>query len=227
MFLKAVVSGLSWHTIFLIALVQAACTPFNSLPSDGSIKLDAEAELSSNAKKCLTPGSDEPDKEELSATWPTPVCPKVEKKKCPICPAAVAANKVLLGEIEMATIDPPGFEYLARIDTGATSTSIHAHDIKRFERDGDNWVRFKIDNTRTKEEVTLERKLIRRVRIKQTDAAGDSRLTVILTLKIGKLVKQIEVSLADRSNMEFPVLIGRNFLIDTAVVDVSVRRIAK
>ena len=33
-------------------------------------------------------------------------------------------------------------EYPARIDSGATTTSMHAESIKSFERDGQRWVRF-------------------------------------------------------------------------------------
>ncbi len=215
------------YAIILVSSILIGCTPFKPAPHNDSAEANSKTRLDNNTVDCAHPETVEPANEAPASTWPTAVCPKAEEKKCPICPAAIAGNKALLGEYELVSIDPPGFEYLARIDTGATSTSIHAYDIKRFERDGDNWVRFKINNTQTKEEVALERKLVRRVRIKQVDAAGDSRLTVILTLKIGKLVKQVEVSLTDRSNMEFPVLIGRNYLLDTAVVDVSLRRIAR
>jgi hypothetical protein len=50
---------------------------------------------------------------------------------------------------------------------------------------------------------------------------------VIIKISVGKLNQQLEVSLTDRGNFEFPVLIGRNFLRDVAVVDVSQRNIAK
>ena len=87
--------------------------------------------------------------------WPRPACPEV--KPCPVCPAAVANKKAILGEYELATIDPPGFKYLARIDTGAASTSIHASEITRFERDGEKWVRFNLHDPETGEPVTMER----------------------------------------------------------------------
>lgn len=144
-----------------------------------------------------------------------------------MCPAAVANKKAILGEYEYATVAPPGFKYLARIDTGATSSSIHATEVTRFERDGDKWVRFTLHDPENGETVTLERALQRRVRIKQAESEDDRRLTVMTTIKIGTLAKQVEVTLSDRSNMKFPLLIGRNFLIDTAVVDVSFKRVVE
>ena len=164
---------------------------------------------------------------EPTSPWPTAVCPQVSPPKCAVCPAVKIANKAVFGEYELATLDPPGFKYLARIDTGATSTSIHANEIARFERDGRKWVRFQVKHPDTEEPITLERQLVRRIRIKQAENVRDRRLVVMMTLSVGNITRQVEVSLSDRSNMEFPVLIGRNFLLDTAVVDVSLRRIAE
>lgn len=168
---------------------------------------------------------EEPDAEPALEPLPPPVCPEV--KPCPACPAAVANKKAILGEYERVTINPPGFKYLARIDTGATTTSIHATDIMRFERDGENWVSFKLHDPKTGKTVDMERELKRRVRIKQAESEDDRRLTVVMNLKIGTLAKQVEVTLSDRDNMEFPVLIGRNFLLDSAVVDVSFKRLVE
>lgn len=164
--------------------------------------------------------------EPLEQAQPVPVCPEPERKPCPVCPAAMVAKKLVLGEYERVTVGSPGVKYLARIDTGAATTSIHARDVTRFERDGQSWVRFKIDDPKAKDSTTLERRLVRRVRIKKAEAENDHRLTVMMTLQLGRITRQVEVSLSDRAEMEFPVLIGRNFLLDTAVVDVSLRNTA-
>lgn len=157
-------------------------------------------------------------------------CPEIEPPSCPVCPAARIGTKIVLGEIEQITVKSAGMsrgvKYLARIDTGATSTSLHATNVTRFERDGERWVRFEIDNPRDQEIITLERPLVRRIRVKREEQ-DDRRLVVVLTLELGKITRHVEVSLTDRSEMEFPVLIGRNFLMDAAMVDVSQREIIK
>lgn len=145
---------------------------------------------------------------------------------CPRCPAAKLKDLVVLGEIENIHIDPPGFVFPARIDTGAEGTSIHATDITPFERDGERWIRFSLRNPGTGKSATLERKKAGRVRVKKVDDTVDRRAVVIMTLTLGKISQATEVSLTDRSNFEFPMLIGRNFLKDVAVVDVSQQRIA-
>jgi hypothetical protein len=44
---------------------------------------------------------------------------------------------------------------------------------------------------------------------------------VRLSVGLGETRARIDVALADRKKFEHRVLIGRNFLIDTAIVDVS------
>ena len=48
--------------------------------------------------------------------------------------------------MEHVYISPPGILLTARIDTGATTSSIDARNIEPFERDGKRWVRFEVIN---------------------------------------------------------------------------------
>lgn len=217
----------SWLVVVLSVSTLSGCTWFAE--SFKSVAQEAPQQRVTGAIECPPPTviAEEPapvSPEPLEQAEPAPVCP--EPKPCPVCPAAKVAKKLVLGEYERVTVGSPGVKYLARVDTGAATTSIHAREITRFERDGKRWVRFKIDDPKAKESTTLERRLVRRVRIKQAEAEDDHRLTVMMTLSLGPITRQVEVSLSDRADMEFPVLIGRNFLLDTAVVDVSLRNTA-
>ena len=49
----------------------------------------------------------------------------------------------------------------------------------------------------------------------------------MMALTLGSLAEQIEISLDDRSNLEHPLSIGRDFLHNNAIVDVSQKFIAK
>ncbi|HCO61092.1 MAG TPA: hypothetical protein DIT58_12995 [Porticoccaceae bacterium] len=232
--LLPIIKAKPWLWAAALLLTLAACasqqppavdrSPAPGQPGSSGTEID---ECSPKGDSNLSTQSDqEPTISPPDQPWPRPACPEV--KPCPVCPAAVANKKAILGEYELATIDPPGFKYLARIDTGATSTSIHATEVTRFERDGEKWVRFNLHHPKKNgETVTMEREFIRRVRIKQAESEDDRRLTVMMTIKIGTLVKQVEVTLSDRSNMAFPVLIGRNFLLDSAIVDVSFKRVVE
>ncbi len=177
----------------------------------------------------------EPPPTPTVAVEPAPPKPVVQKplvcpapKPCPKCPAAILSDKVVFGQLEDVTVSPPGFVYQARIDTGAEGTSVHATEIVKFERDGERWVRFNLIHPKTGEPQMLEREVSRRVKVKQVELEGfERRLVVILDLTIGTVSQQTEVSLVDRSDMEYPVLIGRNFLQNQAIVDVNQEFIAK
>lgn len=136
----------------------------------------------------------------------------------------VAEGKMLVGEVEYATVMPGNLRLEARMDSGATTSSMQATNIKSFERDGTRWVRFtteRNDGAGVVSPLTLELPRARRVRIKGEGDDYERRPVVAVDVQIGAVKQKIEVSLTDRANYQFALLIGRNFLRDNAVVDVS------
>ncbi len=132
----------------------------------------------------------------------------------------MAADKMLVGELESVWIEPPGVKLTARIDTGASSSSLHADELIGFERDGDDWVRFNI--VVNNEAIPVEAAVSRYVRvIQQADAQGSRRPVVNLRIRLGDVQDTYEFTLADRSHLDYQVILGRNFLTDMAVVDVA------
>jgi hypothetical protein len=131
-------------------------------------------------------------------------------------------DKLLVGEIEKVRLTPPGRVFHARIDTGATTSSLDARDIARFERDGSAWVRFKIKDPDSDTLYELEKPVVRRVRIVQSgNAEPDRRPVVKLQIQLGRLTLSEEFTLVDRTHLDYQVLIGRNILRDLLVVDVA------
>jgi hypothetical protein len=134
----------------------------------------------------------------------------------------MAADKMLVGELESVWIEPPGVTLTARIDTGASSSSLHADELLSFERDGDDWVRFNI--LVNDEAIPVEAAVSRYVRvIQQADAEGSRRPVVNLRIRLGDIQDTFEFTLADRSHLDHQIILGRNFLTDMAVVDVAQR----
>ena len=139
-------------------------------------------------------------------------------------PSAATAGKLnlpIIGAVEWASVEPTGLAMEARIDTGADTTSIHAEDIQLIERDGKRYVRFNLIDPDSAEKLPVERRLRRRVLIKQTEGPDDRRYVVKLWITLGETRSQVDVTLSDREIFEYPLLIGRNILTDTAIVDVS------
>lgn len=150
------------------------------------------------------------------------VSPAPKKTTSSAATARVGPNQLLVvGRAEFITLDPPGVRVKASIDTGADTSSLNATNIVPFERDGERWVRFDFSPNDEAETITLERPLSKRVKNKRHDADAARRKVVDLRIRLGDIDEVIAVTLTDRSEFSFPMLIGRNFLTDNAVVDVS------
>jgi hypothetical protein len=137
---------------------------------------------------------------------------------------ATTAGKLhlpIVGAVEMVRIEPADLMLEARIDTGAETTSIHAEDIQLVENDGRRYVRFMLIDGANGEQVQQELRLRRRVLIKQSYGPDERRYVVRMWLTLGDTRSRVDVNLSDRTNFEYPLLIGRNFLTDSLIVDVS------
>ncbi|MFU8894083.1 MAG: ATP-dependent zinc protease [Luteolibacter sp.] len=112
-------------------------------------------------------------------------------------------------------------DFHAKLDTGALTSSIHAEDITLFERDGNKWVRFIATNPREEnaKRIPVEAPLVRYARIKEVGGESARREVVRLRIRIGGRSLRGEFTLANRSNMLVPVLIGRTMLKDLGWVD--------
>ncbi len=138
--------------------------------------------------------------------------------------ARPALEKLVVGDVEDVRFENIDIVLRARIDTGASTSSLDARDIGSFERDGDRWVRFTVLDPDSGEPIVLERPRSRRVRILQATADEPERRPVVeLRVTLGDNTQTAEFTLSNRSNLEYPVLIGRNILRDLMVVDVSKR----
>lgn len=122
---------------------------------------------------------------------------------------------------ENVIIDGMKDELLAKLDTGALTSSIHAEETELFERDGKKWVRFIVLDTRKEKPVRsrLEAPLVRTARIKEPNAESVAREVVRLSFQIGDRKMRGEFTLNNRSNMLAPVLLGRSVLKDLGLVD--------
>lgn len=138
--------------------------------------------------------------------------------------ATAAQQKRVFGWVEKAVIEELDAVVKVKLDSGALTSSMHAENIERFERDGEDWVRFTIEleDERTNEQVEkrLEKPLFRRLRVYGAGGA-DSRPVVLLRLCLGDLVHEEQFSLRDRDEMIYPVLLGRRTIRHLGLLDVS------
>lgn len=124
------------------------------------------------------------------------------------------------GWLESIILLPGGLKLRAKLDTGAKTSSLHAVDIERFTRDGEDWVRFRtIDPHENKSVMPFEMPLVRDVRIKRHKRPAQERPVVEMSFCLDAEIYTTEFSLIDRGKFNYPVLLGRRVLQKGILVD--------
>ena len=99
----------------------------------------------------------------------------------------------------------------AKIDTGARTSALNTSDLEQFERDGQAWVRFSLPAGREIKD-RYEARLADIRDIRNTGGVAETRPIIETTIVLGKRAWVIEISLADRENMQFDMIVGRTAL---------------
>ena len=107
----------------------------------------------------------------------------------------------------------------AKIDTGARTSSLHGEVLDEFERDGEKFVHFAVDFQQQHVRQVCEAVHVDVRGITSSNGETQYRYVIKTPLKIGDVEFRAEISLADRSDMKFPMLIGRSSLRRRFVVD--------
>lgn len=108
-----------------------------------------------------------------------------------------------------------------KIDTGATTSAIHAEVENVFFEKGIQLVRFtvKYGTPQAPKEKSVEAELIEYRRVKSSNGHYSRRPVVLTHASIGGLVWAIELTLANRETMGMPMLLGRQSLKNRFLVD--------
>lgn len=130
-----------------------------------------------------------------------------------------STSRTIFGYVERVIISDQGFSVKAKLDTGAETSSLDAHNIQRFRRGGDRYVRFEVLDPETGNFVTLERELVRTVRIRQHSGPPVQRPVIKMWMCVGHLMQRVEVNLTPRTDFVYPFLIGRSAMRGAIIVD--------
>jgi hypothetical protein len=109
----------------------------------------------------------------------------------------------------------------AKVDTGARSSSLHAFDIQSFEREGRQFVRFRIHPVQrnTKATQVAEAEVIEFRPVKSSTGHITRRPVVLTDVVLMGQCWAIELTLASRDEMGFRMLLGREAVRGRFVVD--------
>lgn len=126
----------------------------------------------------------------------------------------------ILGYVEDVTLIPEGIVLKAKMDTGATTSSLNALNKETFERDGKEWIAFDIiDPDDEDNRIRLEREITRHVRIIRHSGDHQRRPVVEVGLCMGDVYRKEEVSLIDRTALSYQLLVGRNHMAGAILLD--------
>lgn len=128
---------------------------------------------------------------------------------------------ITVGWREWLSLPELGIEAIkAKVDTGARSSALHVVWQERFARADEPWVRFAVERDGPGSGIAVAEALVideRRV----TDSGGHTTLRPFIRTLVGLAdsVWPIEINLADRSHMLFPMLLGRTAIAGRLIVD--------
>lgn len=123
--------------------------------------------------------------------------------------------------VRLPDLLPSGEAVKAKVDTGARTSAIHAWDLEPFTRDGDAWVRFSL-HPRQRDDghvVVAEARVIEERDVRSSNGDVERRVVVTTTVAVAGEQWPVELSLTNRDQMGFRMLLGRTAMAGRLHVD--------
>ena len=137
------------------------------------------------------------------------------------------AAKLCVGWVERVSLPDLGLRRVqAKIDTGARTSALHVLSTRPVDTDHRGRVIFEIalpPGTGTSKPRLVRVPVRDRVEVRDTSGHREQRHVIETTMDLGPLRRRIRLSLTDRGDMRYPLLVGRTALGTAAVVDPSRR----
>ena len=134
-------------------------------------------------------------------------------------------TKTTIGNQEWCAFPKLGIPAIkARIDSGAKTSSLHAFNIRGFDRDGEDWVSFDIHPIQNNRKVVIncEAKSFDKRMVKSSSGVAETRHVIKVPIKLGDNTWDVELTLANRDSMGLRMLLGREAMQNRVLVDPSI-----
>ncbi len=128
----------------------------------------------------------------------------------------------VIGWREWVAIPDLGIERIkAKVDSGARSSSLHASNIEEFDKNGERYVRFKIHPKQRKPDFFQmgEAKVIDVREVRSSSGKSSIRTVISTNIRLLDRTVAVELTLADRSEMGFRMLLGREAFRGRFIID--------
>lgn len=136
--------------------------------------------------------------------------------------AAIPVSRQIVGWREWVSLPELGVLAIkAKIDTGARSSSLHAFNMETFRRRGALWVRFEIhpQQRTTNRTVRTEARVLEQRSVRSSNGHLSDRPVIVTPITLHGQTWEIELTLANRDEMGFRMLLGRQALRGRMLVD--------
>lgn len=128
-------------------------------------------------------------------------------------PARPKHPLLIVGWMEYVDLPDLGlYDIKAKIDTGARTSALHAKDIDAFKKGQDDWVRFTTHGTHGRSDVSIEAPIHTMRSIKNTGGVAQDRIVIRSKFRLARRWWTIDLSLTNRENMTFGLIVGRTAL---------------
>ncbi|KJY82289.1 ribosomal protein S6 modification protein [Vibrio galatheae] len=131
-------------------------------------------------------------------------------------------EKLLVGWRETLSLPNLGIEKInAKIDTGAKTSCLHAFKVESFKKQDALWVRFWLHPIQhnTDVETVCEALVVDERVVRDSGGHEELRYVIESELSIGGKSWPIEITLTNRENMAFRMLLGRSAMHHRIAVD--------
>ncbi|MFT6896402.1 MAG: hypothetical protein ACJA13_000803 [Paraglaciecola sp.] len=131
-------------------------------------------------------------------------------------------KKPIVGTLELCDLPELTIHALnVRVDTGATTSSLHVDNIEEYHHGEELWVSFDIhpDMHNVAQIVRREAKVDAIKRVKSSTATLEKRYTIKTQIQMAELTWSIQLTLTDRSEMTYLMLLGREAMAGKFLVD--------
>jgi hypothetical protein len=103
-------------------------------------------------------------------------------------------------------------DFAVKVDTGAKTTALHAEEIETFFKNGERWVRFQRPAIKGTPPAVLSFPVYTKRAITNTSGTPETRIVIRTPMVLAGRKWKIDISLTDRGNMRFPLILGRRAL---------------
>ena len=128
----------------------------------------------------------------------------------------------VIGWREWVTLTDLGIGRIkVKVDTGARTSSLHVLDLENFTKKGEPWVRFKVHPIQrtTKKTIQTEARVLELRSVRNSGGKASMRPVIVTHAELLGETWPVELTLANRDDMGFRMLLGREAIRQRFLVD--------